>query len=65
MNELNILKLKQELLCTNYDKLKTEYNKLKVAKKNQTNKVDKLQANPSDLEKKSNAESIKLDAIHQ
>ena len=45
MNELN--KLKYELFCTNYDKLKTEYNKLKVAKKNRTNKLDKLQANQS------------------
>ena len=30
--EFNVLKLKHEFLCTDYDKLKTDYNNLKVKK---------------------------------
>ena len=59
-NECIELKLKHASLCTDYHKLKTEYNNLLAANENQANKLEKLQANSQNLEKKSNAKSIKL-----
>ena len=43
---------------------KTEYNNFQAANENQANKQEKLKVNSQNLEK-SNAESIKLDAIDQ
>jgi len=63
--ELNELKQKHESLCTDYELLKSNYNELKKTNENQTNKLEELQANSEDLEKKSNQEALKLDAVDQ
>lgn len=52
-------------LKQSHDSLSSEYVNLKALNDLQTNKLKTLQSNSADLEKKSNSEAIKLDAIDQ
>ena len=65
MEDFDELKQKHDSLCTDCSKLKTDYNALKLANEKQTNQLDELMINSADLEKKSNSEVVKLDAIDQ
>ena len=65
MEDFDELKQKHDSLCTDYSKPKTDYNALKLANEKQTNQLDELMINSADLEKKSNSEAVKLDAIDQ
>ena len=65
MEDFDELKQKHDSFCTDYRRLKTHYNALKLANEKQTNQLDELMINSADLEKKSNSEAVKLDAIDQ
>ena len=51
MEAFDELKQKHDSLCTDYSKLKTDYNALKLANEKQTNQLDELIINSADLEK--------------
>ena len=63
--EISLLSNSQEFICTQYDILKIENDKLKKENATQSKKLRTLRANSIKIEKKAETEAIKLDGINQ
>ena len=63
--ELSELKNSQEFICSQYDVLKEEYDKLVLTNKNQEAEICKLKSESSDMKKQSIKEMDKLDEVEQ